>query len=877
MDKSFQRSSLIMSILLIGQNRGELVKGWNSAPKVDIGKRTRAQVEEIIRRMAVWNPKNVQMSISDKTKATADLVGLGFRQAHIEEALIYCRDLEESLEWLLIHVPEDDLPKWSLPEGYKAGVSLASGNLKRDAAVQRLSEAGYSRDLCDSEMTKANGDEKIAAQNLQASFFGQVRPDVSHRKESSNLESSPALAAWAEEVQTLEAIFADTSQRISSMDAFEVRLQAMHEGSPIRLRIMPSADYPGTPPVMSVIAPAIPAYIKMSILRQVLEYAVAQCLGEPMVFQLIDWLETEIPHIIDRPGDLKQISLVASNPHSLPDRAAEPRTKGKTPVHQRHAQAFATSADLLKQFKSRNILPKQETMNTQRRKLPAWQLREKIVESVRNHQVTIISGETGSGKSTQSVQFILDDSIQRGVGAECNLICTQPRRISAIGLADRVSDERCSRVGDEVGYSIRGETKIRPGRTQITFMTVGVLLRRLQTSGGSRDDVAAALEKTSHIFIDEVHERSLDTDFLLALLKNVLTLRKELKIILMSATLDSQFFEAFFSPVSSVSSVQIPGRTFAVEDYYLDDVLRMTGFGIAPGDEGYESDGPADSDRNIGTAIQRVGLKINYKLIADTVRMLTTQLGQQNGGILIFLPGTMEINWTIDAIRSISGIYALPLHASLTPSEQRRVFPPAPTGQRKVVAATNVAETSITIEDIVAVIDCGRVKETTFDPANNMVKLEEVWASRAACKQRRGRAGRVRAGVCYKLYTRNAELKMAERPEPEMKRVPLEQLCLSVKAMGIKDTGNFLAEAPTPPDAMAVEGAMRLLHRIGALDCDELTSMGEHLSIIPADLRCGKLVIYGATFGCLDACLTIAAILSTRTPFVAPQQKRGMF
>jgi ATP-dependent RNA helicase DHX57 len=186
-----------------------------------------------------------------------------------------------------------------------------------------------------------------------------------------------------------------------------------------------------------------------------------------------------------------------------------------------------------------------------------------------------------------------------------------------------------------------------------------------------------------------------------------------------------------------------------------------------------------------------------------------------------------------------------------------------------------VAETSITIDDIVAVIDTGRVKETSYDPSNNMRKLEEVWASRAACKQRRGRAGRVQAGKCYKLYTRNAELtKMAERPEPEIRRVPLEQLCLSVRAMGIKEVAAFLASALTPPESLAVDGAIDLLGRMGALDGDDLTALGRHLSMIPSDLRCGKLMVYGAMFGCLDASVIIAAILTLKSPFVSPQDKR---
>ena len=339
----------------------------------------------------------------------------------------------------------------------------------------------------------------------------------------------------------------------------------------------------------------------------------------------------------------------------------------------------------------------------------------------------------------------------------------------------------------------------------------------------------------------------------------------------MSATLDADVFDEYFSGFSA-ARIEIQGRTYPVKDYYLDDIIRMTGFNTG-------SHNPEESDEDevgpsVASAIQGIGMRINYSLIASTVRAIDSGLGSQEGGILIFLPGTMEINLTLDALRGLPNIHALPLHASLMPTEQRRVFPPPPRGKRKVIVATNVAETSITIEDIVAVIDCGKVKETSFDPQNNMVKLEEVWASRAACKQRRGRAGRVQAGVCYKLYTRNAEAKMAERPEPEIRRVPLEQLCLSVRAMGIADVPAFLASALTPPEIVAVQGAVELLGRMGALDGDELTALGRHLSMIPADLRCSKLMVYGATFGCLEACLTIAAILTVKSPFISPQPKR---
>lgn len=417
---------------------------------------------------------------------------------------------------------------------------------------------------------------------------------------------------------------------------------------------------------------------------------------------------------------------------------------------------------------------------------------------------------------------------------------------------------------------------MKSGLTKVTFVTTGVLLRRLQTGSGPDGNVASSLADITHVVVDEVHERSLDTDFLLALLRDVLRYRKDIKVILMSATLDADIFIDYFGGRQSVGLVHIPGRTFPVEDHYLDDVIGKTGFIPGLGD-GADEDPEISAlrEESMGKVLRSVGMGINYDLIASTVQYIDSQLQDQPGGILIFLPGTLEIDRCLAAIKRIPNAHPLPLHASLLPAEQRRVFFSPPKGKRKVIAATNVAETSITIEDIVAVIDTGRVKETSYDPKDNMVRLQEVWASQAACKQRRGRAGRVRAGACYKLYTRKAESSMAARPEAEIRRVPLEQLCLSVKAVkGIDDVAMFLANTITPPESMAVEGALDFLHRVGALDHDRLTALGRYLSMIPADLRCAKLMVYGSIFGCIDSCVTIAAILTVKSPFVSPREKR---
>lgn len=860
-----------------GHGSHNIMKGWTRVPKIEMGKRARTEVEELVRKHTIWNPNEIKLSQFQKHSIINEFKTLEFRESHIQEAVELCKDREETLEWLLIHVPEDDLPRWALPEGYVAGITMGSSDLKKEAAIKRLSEAGYAFELCKQTYATHN-DEGKAAEALQNILMSSEQDHESTSVEDSwdsedTRETSASI--WEEELESLQSVGGDQYSR-PSKDVCRIGIKAANRGTqaPVEpiVQFRRSQEYPQKPPIISVIAP-LPAYIRLSVMKKALSYATENLLGEQMLYFLVDWVEQNIYDIIAKPGRLTDISAAASvvsevRPHH--------RKRQKTSRHPRPID-WSPNTRSKDDWVQRQLNPKLQTMIQQRKTLPAWEMREEIIDIVNNHQVTIISGETGSGKSTQSAQFVLDDLYQKALGGSAKIICTQPRRISALGLADRVSDERASPVGQEVGYIIRGESKVSPA-TKITFVTTGVLLRRLQTSGGSSDDVVASLADVSHVIIDEVHERSLDTDFLLVLLRDVLKKRKDLKLILMSATLDADVFENYFKAGGKVGRVEISGRTYPVDDYYLDDVIQMTGFTASRAYKSTTDETDTQGlDASVAGVIQSIGMRINYDLIAQTVREIDAELKhqKQDGGILIFLPGTMEIARTLDALRSIPNLHALPLHASLQSSEQRRVFPRAPHGKRKVIVATNVAETSITIEDIVAVIDTGKVKETSYDAQNNISKLEEVWASLAACKQRRGRAGRVRAGKCYKLYTRNAETtRMPARPEPEIKRVPLEQLCLSVVAMGINEVGQFLGSALSPPDSLAIDGAMELLKRIGALDGDDLTALGRHLSMIPADLRCGKLMVYGAMFGCLDACLTIAAILTVKSPFVSPQDRR---
>ncbi|KAJ3415050.1 ATP-dependent RNA helicase dhx29 [Chytridiales sp. JEL 0842] len=601
---------------------------------------------------------------------------------------------------------------------------------------------------------------------------------------------------------------------------------------------------------------------------------------------------------------------------------------------------------------SRRKKPAHVGLKKVRGSLPVSQMRKEILEVLRQHQVVIISGETGSGKSTQIPQFILEDAIENGLGGATNVICTQPRRISATSIASRVSEEMGDpRVGDSkawVGYIVRLESKVGPN-TRLTFATTGILLRRLE----SDPDLAGV----SHVVVDEVHERSLDSDFLLILLRRLVVRRQgTLKVVLMSATAESEMFKGYFEQgmhaanVGGLGSVcpvlKVPGRTFPVQAYFIEDAVESTGYVIEAGSEyavrnvvNIRSAGSAmvsgkggksykvsmeweevkqtsgitnvsnaaededfddedDDPDGIGGTIRgsyskntlstlaqmdpkRIDMDLCEKLIRHVVNQAEENIERemQEGGVgsvLVFLPGLAEIRKLYDRLTSegvrdnrARNMLVLPLHSVLGNADQAKVFQPAPPGMRKVVLATNIAETGITIPDVVYVIDTCRVREVSYDERRNITKLSEVLVSDANCRQRRGRAGRVRPGICYHLVSKATFESLPKQRPPEILRLPLEELVLralaSVKGeSGHLDVRKLLAEAPSPPPPKHVERAITVLQQIQALTplCDSLTPLGFQLATLPVDARIGKMLLYACALRCLDPILTIASSLS---------------
>ncbi|RXG71364.1 putative ATP-dependent RNA helicase YTHDC2 [Armadillidium vulgare] len=663
-------------------------------------------------------------------------------------------------------------------------------------------------------------------------------------------------------------------------------------------------------------------------------------------------------------------------------------------------------------------LPGHSEVTAEARKLPVWNMKDQLLNAINHNQVILVRGETGSGKTTQVPQIILEESST--LSKPCRIFCTQPRRISALSIAERVAAERGEKVGYTVGYQIRLEGKLSP-KTLLTFCTT--------------------------VLVDEVHERDRYTDFLLTVLRDCLSKFRHLKILLMSANLDANLYAKYFN---NCPVIDVPGRTYSVKAFYLEDSALMRQYqqqlkikqkGIneasewarnviknlkamplgKDGEMNKESqnghpEGAREKAQENGTKEPEIGgrddvdncieiaftsgddeyfSQMLYYIMSENVSPdyqhtttwasplmvaagrgridIVEQLlalgatvdlraanewtaadwaqstGQQEivdylqsysacegidlktpekvapismttseedkelleaynlslaqnkssdtellfalclkihsdkppGAILVFLPGYEDIVALRDKILSedkqfthLGGKYTIfCLHSHMQSSDQKRVFRHAPPGVRKIVLSTNIAETSVTINDVVYVIDCGKIKEMSFDALSGVSCLRAVWVSQASAVQRRGRAGRCQPGIAYHLFSRSAFNLLQPHQTPEILRSPLQDLCLHTKLLAMPNMliADFLARAPEPPAFMAVKNAVHLLKSMDALDpWEDVTELGHHLLDLPLPPNLGKMVITSTILKCLDPVLTIAACLAFRDPFVLP-------
>ncbi|TYI36975.1 hypothetical protein ES332_A03G179600v1 [Gossypium tomentosum] len=535
-----------------------------------------------------------------------------------------------------------------------------------------------------------------------------------------------------------------------------------------------------------------------------------------------------------------------------------------------------------------------------RQNLPAYKEKDTILIAILQNQVVIISGETGCGKTTQIPQFILESEIDSARGAFCSIICTQPRRISAISVSERVASERGEKLGESVGYKVRLEG-IKGRDTRLLFCTTGILLRRLL--------VDRNLKGVTHVIVDEIHERGMNEDFLLIVLKDLLPRRPELKLILMSATLDAELFSSYFD---GAPLIHIPGFTYPVRTHFLENILEMTGYRLTPSnqidDYGQErmwkmsKQAPRKRKSQIVSSVEDALRAADFKDFSrqtqeslscwnpdcigfNLIEYLLSYIceNERPGAVLVFMTGWDDISSLKDKLQAHpilgdpSRVLLLTCHGSMASSEQKLIFEEPEDGVRKIVLTTNIAETSITINDVVFVLDCGKAKETSYDALNNTPCLLPSWVSKVSTQQRRGRAGRVQPGECHHLYPRCVYDAFTEYQLPEILRTPLQSLCLQIKSLKLGSISEFLSRALQSPKLLAVQNAIEYLKVIGALDENEnLTVLGRYLTMLPMEPKLGKMLILGAILNCLDPVLTIVAGLSVRDPFLTPLDKKDL-
>ncbi|KAJ5231689.1 uncharacterized protein N7469_006277 [Penicillium citrinum] len=472
---------------------------------------------------------------------------------------------------------------------------------------------------------------------------------------------------------------------------------------------------------------------------------------------------------------------------------------------------------------------KSKTLREQREFLPAFAVREDLLRVIRDNQVVVVVGETGSGKTTQLTQFLHED----GYSKFGMIGCTQPRRVAAMSVAKRVSEEMEVELGGEVGYAIRFED-CTSDQTVIKYMTDGVLLRESL--------VQSDLDKYSCIIMDEAHERALNTDVLMGLLKKVLARRRDLKLIVTSATMNAERFSRFYG---GAPEFIIPGRTFPVDLHF--------------------SRTPCED--YVDSAVKQV---------------LAIHVSQGPGDILVFMTGQEDIEATCELVderlkllNDPPKLSILPIYSQMPAEQQAKIFERAEAGVRKVIVATNIAETSLTVDGIMYVVDSGYSKLKVYNPRMGMDTLQITPISQANANQRSGRAGRTGPGKAYRLYTESAyKNELYIQTIPEIQRTSLANTVLLLKSLGVKDLLDF--DFMDPPPQETITTSLFELWSLGALDnLGELTHLGRQMTPFPMDPPLAKLLIMASEeYGCSEEMLTIVSMLSVPNVFYRPKERQ---
>jgi pre-mRNA-splicing factor ATP-dependent RNA helicase DHX16 len=494
-------------------------------------------------------------------------------------------------------------------------------------------------------------------------------------------------------------------------------------------------------------------------------------------------------------------------------------------------QAISIPAKNLDSIKKEEIVvDSKSTLQDVRKSLPIYKYRDQLLAAIRDNQILVIEGETGSGKTTQIPQYLHEDGYTKD---KKKIGCTQPRRVAAMSVSARVAQEMGVKLGHEVGYSIRFED-CTSDRTILKYMTDGMLLREFL---GEPD-----LESYSVLIIDEAHERTLHTDVLFGLVKDIARFRTDLKLLISSATMDCLKFSQFFD---DAPIFRIPGRRFPVDIYYTKQP------------------------------------EADY-LQAVVITVFQIHVTQPLGDILVFLTGQEEIESATEMItervrslgKKIRELIILPIYSNLPSDMQIKIFEPAPPNARKVVLATNIAETSLTIDGIIYVIDPGFCKQKSYNARTGMESLVVSPISKASANQRAGRAGRVAAGKCFRLYTKTAYHKeLEDNSIPEIQRTNLGNVVLLLKSLGINDLVHFDYMDAPPHETLVM--ALEQLYALGALNHKaELTKLGRRMAEFPVDPMLSKMILASEKYKCSEEIITITAMLSVNNSiFYRPKDK----
>jgi len=567
-------------------------------------------------------------------------------------------------------------------------------------------------------------------------------------------------------------------------------------------------------------------------------------------------------------------------------------------------------------------------LRSKRAALPMTSYKQQFLEMVDSNQYSIIIGATGSGKTTQVPQIIFEEAVSKNRGSSCNVICTQPRRIAATSVAQRVAVERNEPLKKTVGYQVRFDNSLPQNPYGISYCTTGILLEKLKYNPEETLDTA------SHIIIDEVHERDLNVDFLMIVLKRAIRLRQAEsrsvpKVVLMSATLDPELFAKYFQQSDDVGStqpcptLQVPGRTFPVKELYLGSIMHelLGKYGsemrrllaedthsndyleaetiFSKDQQDHEVDSEKETmidwkrqrtpsvfsaDDTISARAEKEEALVPVSLVAATVAHITKDTA--DGAVLVFLPGLEEILKVQTLLlerRPLGADFSNPskfqiclLHSTVPADQQAQIFKPSAPGCRTIILSTNIAETSVTVPDVKYIVDTGKLREKRYDQVRRITRLQCVWESMSNSKQRAGRAGRVQDGFYYALFSKERSRALRAVGLPELLRSDLQTTCLSIKAQNFGEpVANFLSQAIEPPSKQAVDVAIENLISIEAFTTDqELTALGRILSQLPVHPTLSKMILLGIVFRCLDPMIILGASAEERSLFVTPLHAR---